>query len=71
MATLDLVVLRHWPGFVRQAYLYIVELGSTSSIAAGSSIAPNEGLNPIVRTGDAKSLPAQGLRLLEHGTRAF
>jgi hypothetical protein len=46
-------------------------LGSTSSIAADSSIAPNEGLNPIARTGDAKSLPAQGLRLLEHGTRAF
>jgi hypothetical protein len=39
--------------------------------AADSSIAPNEGLNPIVRTGDAKSIPAQGLRLLEHGTRAF
>jgi hypothetical protein len=27
MATLDLVVLRHWPGFVLQADLYIAAFG--------------------------------------------
>jgi hypothetical protein len=61
MATLDLVVLRHWPGFVRQADLCVAALGESVRFCRRSARLHRSAGLAVGHGGCGRTCPREGI----------